>query len=205
MKYYVYISDAKVDMLYPQVPHSIKKKVATEFGVDLRILKASRKAETESEENRITRLETILSFIHEYGRVGSIDNPDEYIEDVLSMSFVDFTKLGAIYLSGETKETALGLAGSARHLIGAPPAEPVDIKKATSSMLWRIVQLLETVDEKNGPGAYESWMTIVDRVDLLGQYPKERLQFFAKRLAFGLGSYHAKVLLASPLYIAKAD
>src|SRR5260370_38180925 len=30
-KYYIYISDAKIDMLLPQVPHDLKKKVATEF------------------------------------------------------------------------------------------------------------------------------------------------------------------------------
>ncbi len=30
-KYYIYISDAKMDMLLPQVPHGLKKKVATEF------------------------------------------------------------------------------------------------------------------------------------------------------------------------------
>lgn len=62
MKYYIYISDAKVDMLFPQVPHDIKKKVATEWKMDLKLLSAARKVETESEDNRIARLETVVDF-----------------------------------------------------------------------------------------------------------------------------------------------
>ena len=29
MKYYIYISDTKIDMLYPQIPKSLLKKVAS--------------------------------------------------------------------------------------------------------------------------------------------------------------------------------
>ncbi len=87
MKYYIYISDTKVDMLFPQVPHDIKKTVATKFGLDIKLFSASRKTETESEENRITRLEAVLEFIREYGNLGSTDDPDDYFEDVLPMRF----------------------------------------------------------------------------------------------------------------------
>jgi hypothetical protein len=47
MKYYIYISDAKVDIVLPQVPHATGKKVATEFGIDLKVLKATRTTEEE--------------------------------------------------------------------------------------------------------------------------------------------------------------
>ena len=50
MKYYIYISDAKVDMLLPQVPHDVQKKVSTDFGFDMKILKATRKTEAESDD-----------------------------------------------------------------------------------------------------------------------------------------------------------
>jgi hypothetical protein len=85
MKYYIYISDAKVDMLFPQVPHDIKKKVATEWKMDLKLLSASRRTETESDDNRVARLETVIDFIREYGNLGSVDAPDEYIQDTLLM------------------------------------------------------------------------------------------------------------------------
>jgi len=38
MKFYLYVSDAKVDMLFSQVPHELKKKVATEWKIDLKLL-----------------------------------------------------------------------------------------------------------------------------------------------------------------------
>ncbi|HLH02645.1 MAG TPA: hypothetical protein VKX25_07740 [Bryobacteraceae bacterium] len=57
MRYYIYISDAKIDMLWPQVPHAVKKKVANEFKIDLKAFSASRKVETEAEDSRIARPE----------------------------------------------------------------------------------------------------------------------------------------------------
>ncbi len=85
MKYYVYISDAKVDMLLPQITQEQKKKLATEFKIDLKILSASRKTETEMDDNRITKLEAVCEFIRQYGNLGTVDAPDEYIEDSMPL------------------------------------------------------------------------------------------------------------------------
>jgi hypothetical protein len=38
MKYYVYISDSKVDMLLPQVPGALKQTIAAKLGFDIKIL-----------------------------------------------------------------------------------------------------------------------------------------------------------------------
>lgn len=37
MKYYIYISDSKVDMLLAQIPHDFKRRVALQFKVDLKV------------------------------------------------------------------------------------------------------------------------------------------------------------------------
>ncbi len=66
MKYYLYISDAKVDMLLPQVPHHAKKKTSTELGFDLKVLSAKYKSEAETDSDRISRLEAVVDFIREY-------------------------------------------------------------------------------------------------------------------------------------------
>jgi hypothetical protein len=85
MKYYLYISDSKVDMLLPQISDSQKKKVATEFGFDLKVFSVKRKTEVENGGERIARLEAVTSFIREFGNVGTIEHPDEYIEDSADM------------------------------------------------------------------------------------------------------------------------
>src|SRR5260370_39193076 len=108
MKYYTYISDAKVDMLFPQVPHDIKKKVATEFGIDLKFLSAKRKAEAEPEENRITRLEVVAEFIRKSGNVGTVDEPKEYVSDTLQLRTARIEEF--LYLTGRTDKTSFGMA-----------------------------------------------------------------------------------------------
>ena len=74
MKYYLYISDAKIDMLFPQVPHQIKKKTASEFKLDLKLFSASRKSETETEVSNIARLEAVVEFIRGFGNLGTLTN-----------------------------------------------------------------------------------------------------------------------------------
>jgi hypothetical protein len=74
-------------MLPPQVPHELKKKVAFEFKLDLKLLSASRRSETEGADDRIARLETVVNFIRETGDIGSVDAPREYVEDALPMKW----------------------------------------------------------------------------------------------------------------------
>jgi hypothetical protein len=132
MKYYIYISDAKVDMLFPQVPHDIKKKVALEFKMDLKLLSASRRTETESENNRIAGLETVADFIREYGNIGTVDKHNEYIGGFLQMRWDPFRygveEMSVIYFGGETEWTFVGLGCSIHHVTGlrciASPRSP---------------------------------------------------------------------------------
>src|SRR5687768_4399156 len=94
MKYYVYISDAKVDMLLAQIPHDAKQRLATEFRFDLKLLSAARKTETESEDNRFTRLDAVVTFIREFGNLGTVDAPDEYFEGSLEMRWGPYGSKG---------------------------------------------------------------------------------------------------------------
>ena len=123
MKYYIYISDTKVDMLLSQIPHEAKKKIATELKFDLKVLSASRKSETDQEDNRFTRLEAVVTFIREYGNIGTVDEPDEYIDDVLPMRWGPYGNLieqtPLVYFGGLTERTIVGLGGSMKHVIGS--------------------------------------------------------------------------------------
>jgi hypothetical protein len=139
VKYYLYISDAKVDMLISQIPHEAKKKIATEWKVDLKLLSASRKAESEPDDTRIARLEAVVSFIREYGDVGSVDAPGEYVADTLDMNWVQLrdstgrarrsgipglTARGdspdgpIVYFGARTERTYICLGGSRKYSLG---------------------------------------------------------------------------------------
>jgi TIR domain len=84
-KYYVYISDSKVNMLYPQV-----------------------RTGTSARQDSIGKLETVVADLVRGGRVGTIDEPKEYFAGAMPMRwgpclFMDvFDKLvsGLVYFGG---------------------------------------------------------------------------------------------------------
>jgi len=223
VKYYIYISDAKVDMLFPQVPHEIKKKVALEFKMDLKLLSASRKLETESEDNRIARLETVVDFINQYGNVGSIDQPAEYISGALPMRWGpygwDSEKSPMVYFGAETDQTILGLGGSIHHLLGSSGEAYPHSHSATPFLLGYLSNELNLhaktgdLDWARKHGQDFSPLAAVELATTQMMGPEQNVEFLARRLMSGPvqlrpenSSFGSKtVLLATPLYVALAD
>lgn len=235
MKYYIYISDAKVDMLLPQIPHEIKKRIATEFKFDLKVLSTSRKTEIESEDNRITRLEAVIEFIRQYGNIGSVDQPDDYIEEALPMRWGPLINTGVshacgvhvekefqmVYFGGETEQTIVGLGGSAKHVLGNTGSSNTSSYSLTPYLILYIARELGLRQEESKMSVYnpdvavrteclsdsDSWP--LDAVKLATRQmegPKQQLEFVAKRLLSGEASNSKqKVLLATPLYVAMAE
>jgi hypothetical protein len=237
MKYYVYISDAKVDMLLPQIPHEDKRRIATELKIDLKILSAARKTEADIEDNRIKRLEAVCNFISEYGNVGSVDEPDEYIAGTLLLNWGDirywkFEDANAVFFTGETEQSYVGLGGSAKHVIGSTSNKDHYMANSTfphlvyvlirsfentlipsdKSLLLKCRKLLEEVEIKSHkPPLTESKIEHL-ALDALGyavmygqsMLPAQRLEFLAKRLFYGRNP-KKKYILATPIYVAMAD
>jgi hypothetical protein len=226
VKYYIYISDAKVNMLFPQVPHDIKKKVATEWKMDLKVLSAARKVETESEDNRIARLETVVDFIREYGNIGNVDKPDQYIEDTLSMRWGQFgggPDSSVVYFGGETSDAIIGLGGSMSHVIGNVGSAAVEYGSLTPYLMKVLSPELKSSSGSAEPeleGLYADYYPL--RAVKIATYnmegPKQKLEFLAKRLLYWGGGVPPnetpfpddkkqghRVILGTPLYVAMAD
>jgi hypothetical protein len=201
MKYYVYISDSKVDMLLQQIPHGQKRRLATEFKIDLKLLGATWRNEPDQEMGRIRRLEAVCEFLHEFGNVGSVDEPDQYIADTVAMNWNTYTyknqEQEIVYFSGMTESSVLGLAGSTHHLVGGS-ASPQNIKipeyrgmSTPPAILKWIANIRWANHEFAGPENWESklkenyWLYSVfsDAQDMSG--PKQNLEFLAKRLFEG--------------------
>ena len=227
MKFYIYISDAKVDMLFPQVPHDIKKKVALEFKMDLKLLSASRKTETETEDNRIARLETVVDFIQEYGNVGSVDEPDQYVADTLPMRWGPYEgdpESGVVYFGGETPSTVVGLGGSIRHVVGKAGSSAAYGDSLTPFLMSVLAKELGmgqpyiVQDIAQRPDASHFPLRAVESATLNMTGPQQSLEFLAKRLLHGgedipsnerhfrsTTGKQSRILLGSPLYVAMAD
>lgn len=208
MKYYIYISDAKVDMLLPQIPHETKRKIATEFKIDLKLLSVSRKAELDTPEDHITRLEAVCSFIEEYGNVGSVTNPDAYIFDSMPLKMLQ--PINSVYFTGERDNTLVALGGSLRHLVGNIDATSPYPHGSLSSMIMRNMekemQEVLKLDKVNR----RQRKHLPDTAYRLYQYlegPEEQLEFLAKRLLYipSNNEYNFNMLLATPLYVSVDD
>jgi hypothetical protein len=66
MKYYVYISDTKVDMLYSQIPQNILRKIAAELNINLGIFSLSVKGKENQEKTRYEKLKIVVNYIEKH-------------------------------------------------------------------------------------------------------------------------------------------
>jgi hypothetical protein len=83
VKFYTYISDAKVDMLIAQIPHDKRKEIADEFRVDFGIVKASHKEDYAADQTRYARLEAVAKYIKSNEWCAPLNHDAPYILDTL--------------------------------------------------------------------------------------------------------------------------
>jgi uncharacterized protein DUF7019 len=200
MKYYIYISDSKLDMLFHQVSTEIKEKIASEWKLDLKVFSVSRESETEIPANRYARLQAVVDFISHYGDVGSVDEPGEYIRDTLLLKCGLYEDI--VYFGGATEDTVVGLAGSARHVIGNLGASEASVWPPSF-----YPYILKRLGERFNLDQ-DAMDAIFDASTVMGG-SEQRFEFLAKRLACGPSSRwkaeNRKVLLATPIYVAMAE
>ena len=151
MRYYVYVSDAKVDMLLAQISDGTRKKIAQELSIDLKVLKLSHKQEIERTENRFKRLEVVEKYINANEWCGPLDEGHPYIYDTLpfrwgrlsrevkeaeSSHIVRPDAQSPVLFSLNDRNRALDLlmTGSPRHLVGAAPSgTPIEYRESSST------------------------------------------------------------------------
>jgi hypothetical protein len=222
-KYYIYVSDAKVDMLLPQVSNDIKKKVANEFKLNLKVLEVSRRSETESNENRFARLQSVVQHLRTELRVGSIDLPSEYFADELPMKWGPYVLMRdeycvdpamrnqswthSVLFGGSTDNTFCGLVGSTGHLVGSVTPKDAVQDYVAPSMMPQAVHFIEELARGMSISNPDNVLDVL--AQLIGRLrgPAQRVEFIAKRLLEGTATYGPKThcLLASPVYVALAE
>jgi hypothetical protein len=222
MPYYIYSSDAKVDMLLMDIPVQRKKHFAMEFKIDLKVLGFLMKPEARDPKdpsNRFIRLATVIEYLRETKELGTIDNPKEWIEDSLPMNWGLFERnpkwdalpdSPLVFFCGSTAHTVVGLGGSAKHLIGTEKAADPRPYSLTPYLLGVL-----TKGQGPKPGSTEeqpshspepespeggSLAAVLEATEHI-KGPKQKLKFLAKRLLYGTHQ-QKEVLLATPLYVA---
>ena len=175
MKYYVYISDTKIDMLYPQIPKPLLKKIASNLSIDLKLLGAEVNIGTksnQSDETRYAKVKIVSEYIEKHLDVGTIDTPSTYFKgkllmqwgqielpadrNVLSLTRTEdyFNNISSdVYFAGKTDRTYFGLCGSLKHVLGTTTEaiNKVNLNLYGSSSLIGFRIKLEQIYANNPP------------------------------------------------------
>jgi hypothetical protein len=197
-KYYVYISDSKLDMLYPQL--------------GMRML---------ARQDSIGKLEAILADLARGGRIGTVDEPKEYFAGSMPMHWgpcwfsnifhLDFS--GLVYFGGVSNTTVVGLGGSGKHVVGEGGSARMGIHSLLPVFMMQLQKELgESLPAPvKLPDFGDPSLAAVYIATTHGKGPLQEMEFVAKRLAYGpcpaawrleTDQKTDKVLVGTPLYVA---
>ena len=212
VKYYIYISDTKVDMLYPQIPRKLLENIASELSINLNFLGTGASAtvkSNQSEQTRFSKLKVITKYIEKHLNVGTVDAPQAYIKGTVMMKWG--TRGGIIALfTGGTAHTDIVLTGSAQHLLveahtsGSPRGSTATTLMEMISEIYERGEGLSLTASRDQPVSWgqsvvrtnewsmafsgEGWSEGLARLqglyrrEFLSKWPVQRLEFLAKTL-----------------------
>jgi hypothetical protein len=205
---YLYISDTKVDVIVDQIPVGLRDRIAAELKIDLKLVSLTVQ-EVRRPENRFARARIAADYVIRNQEVGTVDSPGPYFEGTLPMRWGVYPEERlddpVVYFAGFTRQTIVGLGGSARHVLGSTqPTAGVSIFTLAGSALPSIVQLIARSDQSPDPDEDDN-RTVLDEATTFAAAmagPREDLQFLARRLLAGQ-SGGMTVVVGSPLYVAR--
>lgn len=158
MEYYVYVSDAKLEMLYEQIPTRLRDRLATELKIDLKLLSTAF-SEQPSGKSKYAKLKLVTDFITKNKQVGTIDNPLSYFAGTLEMSWGPYGTGDEqiVYFGGSTNKTIIGLGGSLKHVIGNGTDKLLHSGSHTPYLLATLIRELQLSIPKSFPqsGKYD--------------------------------------------------
>ncbi len=159
LKYYIYVSTAKLDMLYGQVASSGKQTTSLDWSIDLKAFKANRKSEREDEPDRDDKLKAVIEALEYSQLVGTVDEPKDYVMGTLPMRWGIYRDSGRptdepplVYFGGRTEETVFGFGGSTRHIEGNAGCAATGSRSSTPYLVEQILTGMGT--PKDGWNAY---------------------------------------------------
>jgi hypothetical protein len=209
MKYYVYVSDSKVDMFYAQIPANLREKIATELKIDLKVISATFKSDA-NESTKFSKLKLVTEYIERHEVVGTVDKPENYFKGTMNMRWgpVGGRNDTIMYFGGVTDETVLGLAGSIHNVIGAPGTSDLigALGWVPGSATPRILSALRAViDVGDGRKTDEFSLHSIAYATRYMHGPLQKFEFLAKRLQEEKKGRGLSILLGSPFFVALAE
>lgn len=227
IKYFIYISDAKLDMIFDQIPKKLRNELAAKLKVDLKFFSAS-VTQQPPEKTRIHKLKLVTRFIRDTEHVGTVDAPDAFFFGKMPMrwgpyptGFREYSKLGLVLFGATTHSTVLALGGSEKHVIGGPGDSPTNSGSSTPYLLRALIEGLGISYDEIPHAARDvrrftletvTFGSILVAVENMKGLPQQ-VSFLARKLLStrdfpGVkeeGHLYAEILLGTPIYVALED
>lgn len=217
MRYYTYISDAKLELLHGQIPRKLLSRLAGDLQLDLKVASVSVKGAPQ-ELTRFDRLRLVERYIDENCDVGWMTEPCSWFRGELGLRMGVVT--GAALYTGLDGGTLVALIGSGRHVVDRGPSRFDSELEHRTSDLPALVTVMESRSEESASDEFDFWR---DREDADEQAalrqvvyfaqemraPRQPCEFLARRLLEGTvrgpGGRPVHVVVGTPLYIALSD
>jgi hypothetical protein len=212
LRYYLYVSDTKLDMLFEQIEQSLLKRISAEVRVDFKVASLTLRGLDNPGPTRMAKLRVVERFIDAHHHVGTIQEPGpEYFRGQMDMRWGNVQD--AVWFQGNDAEDlqCVGLGGSRYHVMGE---QPPSVGAISRSALPALLELRFNVFPENPRVQAELPWEWHDLIDWSGDgvftgFPTQRLVFLAIPLAEAQaellpeeGPVH--VVLGTPLYVAMA-
>ena len=224
MKYYVYISESKIDMLHSQISQTTAVAKEASLGFDWKFLKGEIKTARGVPENKLTKLNDVVARLEKDSAVGSLDDAKPYIRGALRMKWASIgiiREFSPVTFWGYAdSNSVLGLAGSAHHLVGTQREGFTHCYSQTPLILaWLKRELDLPKGDRKRLGIDKEWLnrakhmrggmieTSVEDMVRKMDGELEEFEFIAKVLHRSSVSQDLprRVILATPLYVAMHD
>lgn len=223
LRYYLYISDAKLDMLFEQIDESILKHISAEVKVNLKIASVTLRKAEDPAPARMSKLRIVERFIDEHHNVGTIENPGrEYFRGRMDMQSgwlirdsEPYDPIPVVFFrGGEERSRLILLAGSRRNVIGEGPDAEAHSYSGLPGLTSAIKECVDDSIPEAGPDSVSdtsqrqiepySLATQAAGIELYPENtPAQRVEFLAIHLAQSNGSgAGGLIVLGTPLYVA---
>lgn len=215
MKYYHYLSTPKIDMLFAQVPRTLREKLSAEVGFNLGVVSGSVGAEANRFDEPVARLKTVERYLVANNEIGTVEEPRDWFAGEMMARTLGFHDTGgAVFFVGEILGTIVTLGGSQSNLLGARPSPS---PRPQFSEFTPMLDALDAVLVDELSSGVESMQASVDH-DLRGRaWPwyelvesvatssldasRQQVHFLARLLAATSRPAH-RIILGTPVYVA---
>jgi hypothetical protein len=212
-RYYLYVSDTKLDMLFDQIGEQVRKKISVELKIDLKLASVTLGHAGSPDPARMAKLRLVEEFITRNHTVGTVeDSSGGWFRGAMDMqwgwleSFDTNDASPLVFFRGQEDSHVVMLAGSRRHVIGEPPGTTA----YAGSALPHIVAAIKTHFPDDaaiaGLRSQDPAWTVPLRASevLFKDAPQQKMSFLAVSLAEeNINGHH--LLLGTPVYVALAS